>query len=250
MAEYERLLLSVIEKIDEKVGQVSNSQKLLLLKNKFTEALSSYQKDGTIDFSLVNASRLYLESYSDYINNPLLEEMGKLEKLLKGIQQQGSSSTGFRSSNDCNVFIMKSVLGGAKVPHSTSQPVIYEENGKYYLAVFVFFFNRGDIEAGAVDRPTVWAIANLETGEIIKEYETKEKDFSDAPYDKKYNVRSDKKYDTSKEYYDRAFDILDSVRKKLIKEHHLYKAEYQYYLDKILANIPEKYQRFYTDLSV
>jgi hypothetical protein len=148
------------------------------------------------------------------------------------------------------VKIQQNILGGAKVPHSTSQPVIYEENGKYYLAVFVFFFNRGDIEAGAVDRPTVWAIADLETGEIIKEYETKEKDFSDAPYDKKYNVRSDKKYDTSKEYYDKAFDILDSVRKKLIKEHHLYKTEYQYYLDMILANIPEEYQRFYTDLSV
>lgn len=153
-------------------------------------------------------------------------------------------------SSKVSIEIQQNILNGAKVPHSTSQPVIYEENGKYYLAVFVFFFTREDIEAGAIDRPTVWAIADFETGEIIKEYKTKEKDFSDAPYDKKYNVRSDKQYDTSKEYYDRAFEILDSVRKKLIKEHHLYKAEYKYYLDMILANIPEEYKRFYTDLSV
>ena len=142
------------------------------------------------------------------------------------------------------------VLNGQKTPHSTSQPVIYQEDGTYYLAAFVFFYTKEDIENGAVDRPTMWAIADLETGEIIKEYETKEKDFSDAPYDVKYNVRSDAKYDTSKEYYDKAFEILDSVREKLISTGKLYRAEYQFYLDRILANIPKDYQRFYTDLSV
>ena len=146
--------------------------------------------------------------------------------------------------------IQKSILSGIKSPHSTSQPVICQENGKYYLAVFVFFYTKEDIEVGAVDRPTVWAIADIETGEIIEERQTKENDFSDASYDVKYNVRSDAQYDTSKKYYDDAFAILDSVRKKIISTGKLYKLEYKYYLDKILANIPKDYQRFYTDLSV
>lgn len=152
--------------------------------------------------------------------------------------------------SEVNMSIQKSILGGAKTPHSTSYPVLYYENEKYYLAVFTFFYSREDIEVGTVDRPTFWAIADIETGEIIEERDSKKIDFSDASYDVKYNVRADGQYDTSKKYYDEAFTILDSVRSKLISTGKLYRAEYQYYLDKIIANIPKEYQRFYRDLSV
>lgn len=153
-------------------------------------------------------------------------------------------------SKSINNFIQSQVLNGAKIPHSTSYPVVYREDNKYYLAVFVFFYNREDIEAGAVDRPTVWAIADLETGKMIEERQTKDKDFSDASYDVKYNVRADGQYDTSRKYYDDAFTILDSVRAKLIETGKIYNLEYQAYLKKIIANIPKEYQRFYTDLSI
>ena len=153
-------------------------------------------------------------------------------------------------SRTINSYFQKNVLNGAKVPHSTSQPVIYFDGEKYYLAVFCFFFTREDIENGKVDRPTLWAIADIETGEIIKEYETKKKDFSDASYDVKYNVRADGKYDTSKEHYDKAFSILDSVRNKIILSGEFDKDEYQNYLNMIVANIPKEYQRFFYDLSV
>ena len=141
-------------------------------------------------------------------------------------------------TSEVNKLIQQNILNGTKTPQSTSQPVIYKENDKYYLAVFVFFFNREDIQAGAVDRPTVWAMADIETGEIICEYSTKDKDFSDAPYNIKYNVHADAKYDTSKEYYEKAFIILDSVREKIISTGELYLLEYKTYLEKILANIP------------
>ena len=154
------------------------------------------------------------------------------------------------SSKKANSNIQKSILDGTKIPHGVSQPVVLQKDQKYFLAVFVFFYNREEIEVGMIERPTMWAIADIENGEIIKEYETKEKDFSDASYDVKYNVRTDGEYDTSKEYYDKAFTILDSVRSKIIKDGKFYKGEYQYYLNMILANIPKEYQRFYTDLSV
>lgn len=154
------------------------------------------------------------------------------------------------SAKQVNNTIQMSILGGKKIPHSTSYPVLYKENEKYYLAVFVFFYSREDIEAGAVERPTMWAIADIETGEIIEERQTKDKDFSNAPYDVKYNIRSDAQYDTSKKYYDEAFAILDSSRSKLIETGKFYPGEYKYYLDKIVANIPEEYKRFYYDLSV
>lgn len=154
------------------------------------------------------------------------------------------------SAKQANINIQNNVLSGAKTPHSTSYPVILKENGKFYLAVFTFFYSREDIDAGMVERPTMWAIADIETGEIIKEYDTMEKDFSNAPYDVKYNIRSNEYYDTSKEYYEKTFAILDSVRSKFINEHKFYEAEYRAYLNRILANIPKDYQRFYTDLSV
>lgn len=149
-----------------------------------------------------------------------------------------------------NSKIQSNILNGSKIPHSTSYPVLYKENGKYYLAVFIFFFSREDIEAGAVERPTIWALADIETGEIIEEIHTKDKDFSDASYDMKYNVRADAQYDISKKYYDETFAILDSCRSKIISTGKLYPSEYKFYLDKIVANIPKEYQRFYRDLSV
>ena len=44
--------------------------------------------------------------------------------------------------------IQNFILNGVKIPHSTSQPLIFRENEKYYLAGFVFFFSREDIEKG------------------------------------------------------------------------------------------------------
>ena len=154
------------------------------------------------------------------------------------------------SAKQANINIQNNVLNGAKTPHSTSYPVILKECGKFYLAVFTFFYSREDIEAGMVERPTMWAIADIETGEIIEERLTKDKDFSDASYDIKYSVRADAQYDTSKKYYDEAFAILDSCRSKIINTGKFYPDEYKFYLDKIIANIPKEYQRFYQDLSV
>ena len=155
-----------------------------------------------------------------------------------------------QSSEVINGILQKSVIDGKKIPHSTSYPVIINENGKYYLATFTFFYSREDIEAGMVERPTMWAIADIETGKILEERLTKDKDFSDASYDIKYNVRADGVYDTSKKYYDEAFAILDSCRSKIINTGKLYLGEYKFYLDRIVANIPKEYQRFYRDLSV
>lgn len=154
------------------------------------------------------------------------------------------------SSFEINSYLQKQILNGVKTPHSTSYPVIYFENDKYYLAVFVFFYSQKDIEAGTVERPTMWAIADIETGELIEERLTKDKDFSDASYEMKYSVLVDVQYDISKKYYDEAFAILDSCRNKIISSGKFYPREYKFYLDKIVANIPKEYQRFYQDLSV
>ena len=96
----------------------------------------------------------------------------------------------------------------------------------------------------------MWAIADIETGKIIETRQTKDKEFSDASYKIKYNVRADAQYDTSKKYYGKAFAILDSCRNEIINTDRFNPEEYKHYLDMIVANIPKEYQRFYFDLSV
>ena len=71
------------------------------------------------------------------------------------------------SAKTANFVIQKNVLDGAKIPHSTSYPVIRNEGGKYYLAVFTFFYSRENIEAGSVKRPTVWAIADIAASRTV-----------------------------------------------------------------------------------
>lgn len=106
------------------------------------------------------------------------------------------------------------------------------------------------MEKGEVDRPSLWLIADIETLEILKEYPTTEKEFSDAPYNMKYSIQSDGKYDASKNYYAKTYQLLDSVREKIIKEGKPDIEEYQRYLDRIMANTPKEYCRFYRDLSI
>lgn len=245
MTEIREMIRNIIKKIDEKILLVDDPKKLEILREKYQMALHEIETENKIKTNLNGMVRLYLDSYSDYINNPLIQDMEKLETTIKEFPGKQ-----YIKSDKCNSNFIREILRGVKTPHSTSQPVVRFQDGKYYLASFVFFYTKADIENGAVDRPTMWAIADIETGEIVKVYETKEKDFSDAPYDVKYSVRADGKYNTSKEYYNKAFLILDSVRSKIIKDGKFYKGEYQYYLNMILANIPKEYQRFYTDLSV
>ena len=147
-------------------------------------------------------------------------------------------------------LIQKNVLLGTKIPHRISYPVIRKEGKQYYLAVFLFCFSKEDIEKGKLERPSTWVLADIQNGSIIEERQTKDIEFSNASYDKKYNVRVDGSYDTSKEYYDEAFAILDTCRNEIINNGSFDKDLYRTYLDKIVANIPKEYQRFYYDLSI
>ena len=154
------------------------------------------------------------------------------------------------SSKEINSKIQKNILNGSKIPHGVSRPLIYKEEDKYYLAVFVFFYTKEEFLMCSISRPTMWAILNIENGNIIEKYETSEKDFSNASYDIKYNISPDKEYNTSAEYYDKAFSILDSVREELIEKNRFNEDKYKEYFKMVLDNIPESYKRFFKELSV
>lgn len=155
-------------------------------------------------------------------------------------------------SKDINVIIKNTILGSVKVPHGTSQPVIYQDpaDGRYYLAAFVFFFSGEDIRKGMVSRPSLWAIYDIETGDLVQRFSTKDKEFSGAPYDVKYDIHADGTYDTSAAYYNAAYDILDQVREKIMSEGILDRQLYDDYLRRIVFNIATDKRILITDWSV
>jgi hypothetical protein len=150
------------------------------------------------------------------------------------------------ASKELNNRIQTNILGERNIKHSTSYPVIYKEKNEYYLAVFVFLQNN-------MSKPSIWAIIDFETGEILARRDCKNINFSDIDYDTRCAENVDiqfNKYNVHEDYYNNAFSILDTVRNNWINNGKFYKNDYRQYLYKIISNTPTKYQQFYFDLSV
>lgn len=147
--------------------------------------------------------------------------------------------------------LTKQVLKGSKKLYSISQPILYSKDEQYYIAVFAFPYTIRDIQKGEVERPSIWAIADIETGEMIEKYDCKEdKEFSEAKYEKKYSIKTEKLLDTSKEFYKDSYEMFDTIRERIIEDGELDEELYQTYLERVLSNVSEDLESFYTDLSI
>ena len=146
--------------------------------------------------------------------------------------------------------VQNNILGGKKVPHSISQPVLHFEKGQYYLAVFVFFFDRNDIKKQEIKRPSRWALLDIRTGEIVENRTCSEYDFSNESFENSYSIMPDAEYDLSKKYLLSTWGLLDSVRYELIARENVNTVIYYDYLTRVLNNIPREYQIFYKELSI
>lgn len=140
-------------------------------------------------------------------------------------------------------------LAGIKLPHSVSQPVIRLVDGEYRMATFTFFYKAQDLKKGFVERPSRWTSYDLEKGNMLSQHASRNCEFSDASYGVKYLFKGTGT-DTSKEYYEKTFSLFDEVRSELLETGVLNKEKYNEYLDRVTANVPVAYKRFFRDLSV
>ncbi len=83
LTEISEMIRNIIKEIDERIPLIDNPQKLKILKEKYQTALQEIEKDGQLKTNLNGMVRQYLDSYSDYIDNPLIQDMGKLETAIK-----------------------------------------------------------------------------------------------------------------------------------------------------------------------
>ena len=143
------------------------------------------------------------------------------------------------------------ILDGIRVPHSISHPVIrFGKDGKYYLAFFLFYYTRADLQEGKVNRPSMWCLCDLENGQIIEKYDCEVNDFCHEPFDGRYSLKNRGGERVPKGYFESVYEELDSLRASYLENNYIPVNEYKDYYKKIVYYIPEDYRVFYDELSM
>ena len=91
MNELAPMLDLVIRELEEKIPTESEPSKLILLLKLYRCAREELAATGTITTKLIGGARSYLDSYSDYMDNPLLDDMYAVEKVLKAKKRANSA---------------------------------------------------------------------------------------------------------------------------------------------------------------
>ena len=145
--------------------------------------------------------------------------------------------------------IKENYLKGMKA-HSVSYPVIRYEDGKLYLAVYAFYYDKQDITVDKkIVRPKNYALLNIDTGIIEETYDCRRHDFTTGDFNKKYDI-SDTISKPSEKELEEAFAHLDKARELIKDSNPVFQKEYDEYMKVVMAQTPKEYQRFYRDLSV
>lgn len=157
--------------------------------------------------------------------------------------------TGQASTKAVATSIRQNALDGQKTPHSTSQPVLRLHDGKLCIAAFVFFYSREQFKSFKVNRPSMWVVCDLNTGEIIGRYNCSEREFSDGDYQRFYDVSQKNVLPATKDNLDFAYVVMDLIRYEYAVTGAVNKEIYKTYLDLIYDMTPQDYRVFYRDLS-
>ncbi len=152
--------------------------------------------------------------------------------------------------NEINRKARPLVFNGAKIPHNVSNPVICEEDGKYYIGYYGFTYTKENLVSKNHQRPSKWILVDIKTGELYKRYDCKENDFSKQPFDVLYSLddpnlrKPDPAYFKSMEYF------MDIVRASIISGGPIDMANYKAYLSRLYLITPVRYRIFYKELSI
>ncbi|MCX6055111.1 MAG: hypothetical protein NTZ74_09405 [Chloroflexi bacterium] len=140
-------------------------------------------------------------------------------------------------------------LGGAKIPHGMSNPVLRKYNGQFVIATFFYTFKKEHLDAKLLPRPTYWMVADIDTGKLIEDISCLGSDFSNQSFNELYLMEMPDSITPTPEYFEELFRIFDEVRYLLMKNGVLDFGKYSEYMTKMLAVVPPSYHIFYRELS-
>lgn len=152
-------------------------------------------------------------------------------------------------TKDILCAIRQYVLDGQKTLHSISQPVLRFHEEKLCLAVFVFFYNKQQLQSALVNRPAMWAVCDLTTGEIVQQYLCQDNDFSGCTHQKLYDISMKSVQSVGQAYWESVYALMDLIRHDYIRHKTLNRMLYREYFNRILYMTPAEYQVFYKDLN-
>lgn len=146
--------------------------------------------------------------------------------------------------------VRKQALGGRKIPHGVSNPVLRRtEDGKVYLAFFVYLYNKSNLDVKKMPRPSSWILADISCGKIFSHISCAQKDFSSQSKDILYSVNYPQKPIVDANWYTELFQKLDQVRIEYCNNGRINEEVYKSYMDLMLTVVPPDYRIFYNDLS-
>ena len=140
-------------------------------------------------------------------------------------------------------------LQGQKRPHGVSNPVLREENGRIYLAFFLYFYDKKDLDAMQMPRPSLWFLADIRTGEIVERRSCARQDFSSQPAGLRCDVRYPDRPQRPNGYFQSVYAKLDRIRREYLESGALDRSAYGEYLEEMLTLVPPEYRVFYRELS-
>jgi hypothetical protein len=140
-------------------------------------------------------------------------------------------------------------LGGVKIPHGMSNPVLRSVDGKVVIAVFIYTYNKENLDKGMMPRPAYWMTSDIATGEMLEHIDCRKNDFSGQSYDKLYSMTATKRGTVTAADFAELYGTLDAVRKEYAEAGNINKGLYDKYLNRILEITPDEYAVFYKDLS-
>ena len=139
-------------------------------------------------------------------------------------------------------------LGGRKIPHGISNPVLRRWGERLYLAFFVYTYTRQQLQQGLIGRPVSWMLTDLASGEPVAEIPCSREDFSGAPAKSVFSTENPGGRKDG-EFFRENYALLDAVRSAYLEDGQVDAERYEEYLRRILQAVPPSYHRFYRELS-
>lgn len=155
-----------------------------------------------------------------------------------------------KTINEFNDVARSEALGGAKVPHGISNPVLRSVDGSIRVCYFVYLFDREALDTGLYRRPVEWLALDMESGDLVGRYSCAKNDFSNEPMDKTYSLKDDSVSKPDDAFYAVLNRLFETCCASVLLANMLDEATYMGYLNKVLSITPQDYRIFYKELSL
>lgn len=146
--------------------------------------------------------------------------------------------------------LQQNALGGKKVPHGVSNPVLRKmPDGNYVIAAFIYLYKAEELKAKNIPRPSRWLTMDPVSGRFLQEYACTEQDFSDIPLTEFCNLRAADDTVYSREYTETLISAFDTVLRKYRETGRIDLQLYDVYLQMMLKTVSVGFKPLYQQLS-